>query len=176
MEELSLQERQRILKKYYLECLICEVSKILIFLIIFIVMDLAMEYLTALIAMMLFRSQGGGLHLKRYMTCLAVSFAFLYAAILLALHHTPSVLFMLGTVGAAIPVCRRLVPIPSASRPSATAEQIHRSRNATTLLLFAAFLPICLAPQASWTGILYWTILLHTLQLLLAKAILCLSD
>ena len=175
MEELSLQERQRILRKYYLECLICEVSKILIFLVIFILMDLTMEYLTALIALMLLRSQGGGLHLQRYMTCLAVSFAFLYTAILLALHVTPSVFFMLGTVGLAIPICRWLVPIPSASRPSATAEQILRSRNATTLLLLASFLPICLAPQTSWTGIIYWTILLHTLQLLLAKAILHLS-
>ncbi len=169
MEELSLQERNRIWKKYYLECLVCEVSKILIFLLIFMAMGLTGEYMAALLTLMLLRNQGGGLHFRHYLTCLAVSFAFLYAAILLALCVMPSMFFMLCTVGLSIPAAWRLVPIPSAGRPPATDKQITRCRNTTVLLLLTALFPIFLAPQSPWTGIIYWTILLHILQLLLAK-------
>ena len=67
-------EYEKKMNEYYLKCFLLEFSKICIFFIFFSLLGLIPEYLIALLSLMLLRSNGGGLHYKHYISCLAVSF------------------------------------------------------------------------------------------------------
>ena len=147
-----------------------EFSKICIFLIIFIFLDLTTEYIFSLLYLMLLRNNGGGLHCKHYISCLLVSFTFIYVSIFLAIYITvPKPLTYISIV-----LCMLfgyyLVPITSNNRPAATPLQIKRCKQNTVSIIILFFILICLCPHSTYIYIGYWTIILHILQLLIAQA------
>ncbi len=162
-------EYQKKLKIYYLKCLFSELSKIVIFFVFFFLTKQQLEYWVALFALMLLRSIGGGLHFKHYLSCLFVSFLFLYVSILLSnlLHVTPNtkslLLILSGIYG------YYLVPITSSNRPPATGRQIIKCKYRTLIiiLLFSNLIYFC--PNEIITDICFWTVILHIIQLTIAK-------
>ncbi|MGN1313455.1 MAG: accessory gene regulator B family protein [Lachnospiraceae bacterium] len=168
-ERRELTEREKKLREYYWKCFIYEVSKMIIFLLLFMCLGLVGEYFIALLTLMFLRSNGGGLHFNHYITCLLVSFAFLYGSIFLAQNVIPPD-YLLYT---SIPLCMiagyYLVPITSSNRPPATPEQVQRCKKKTTIILFCFFILICLCPHSTYLYVSYWTIVLHIMQLFAAN-------
>lgn len=164
-EDIAYQKKLQI---YMIKALFCEVSKIIIFLLVFMRLNLTKEYFAALIALMLLRNHGGGLHFKHYISCLFVSFLFLYASIQLAYLCQPDRIIMaLCTLVCAL-AGWLLVPITSTSRPPATEQQKKHSKRNTLILILAFCFAICICPLIPYLYIGFWTIILHIFQLVIA--------
>lgn len=164
-------EYDKKIREYYLKCFLSEFSKIIIFFITFLFLDLLPQYIIALLTLMVLRNNGGGLHFKHYLSCLLVSFFFLYGSIYLATYITPPRLslcictFFCSLAG----YC--LVPITSANRPSATLVQIRKSKQKTIIIIFVFFILMCICPLNKFLYIVYWTVILHIVQLIIAQFI-----
>lgn len=164
----ELTEREQKLNEYYWKCFLSEFSKICIFLVIFILLDLTKEYFFALLYLMILRNNGGGLHCKHYTSCLLVSFTFLYSSIMLAMHITPSKPVACTSIFLCALLGYFLVPVTSSNRPAATPAQITKCKRNTVFIILLFFILICLCPYNTYILIGYWTIILHILQLCIA--------
>ena len=164
----ELTERERKLNEYYWKCFLSEFSKICIFLVIFILLGLTKEYLFALLYLMMLRNNGGGLHCKHYTSCLLVSFTFLYSSIMLAIYIVPTKLVACTSIFLCALIGYLLVPVTSSNRPTATLEQITKSKRNTLIIIILFFTLICLCPYNTYILIGYWTVILHILQLCIA--------
>ncbi len=156
------------MQEYYWKCFFSEFSKICIFLIIFIYLNLVPEYLVSLFFLLLVRKFGGGLHFQHYTSCLIISFSFIFGSIFLAEHVmlSPKALYitcLLCLIGG-----YHLVPVTSSNRPPATIEQIHKSKRNTGIIITAFSIIICIYPNSFYLLIGYWTIVLHIFQLVLS--------
>lgn len=161
-------EYEKKMIEYYRKCFISEFSKICIFFLIFLLLGLIPEYLIALFALIILRGNGGGLHFNHYISCLIVSFAFLYISIILSIYVVPSRPGMFISLPLCILIGYHLVPITSSNRPPATSEQVTKSKRCTLIVLLAFSLLICICPGTKFIYICYWTIILHILQLIIA--------
>lgn len=166
-KELTAYEKR--LREYYWKCFISEFSKVLIFLIIFALLNLTKEYIVALFFLMILRNNGGGLHCKHYLSCLMVSFVFLVGSIILALLIVPAPAFILISLLICLPIVYYLVPITSDNRPPATSEQVKKSKRNTSIILILFILLICICPNTIYLNIGYWTVILHIFQLIIAR-------
>ena len=160
---------QKKLLKYFYQCIFCEGSKILLFSIFAMICHLFTEFLVALLALMLVRTNGGGIHCKHYISCLILSFTILFGTIFLGIHiKFPDILIRLILV-VCIFIGFRNVPITSRNRPAASEILIKKSKRNTVLILSAFLLLVCIVPYNHYLNIGFWTITIHILQLLIAK-------
>lgn len=157
------------LREYMLKALLSEASKILIFLLIAICLHIVREYFVALFFLMVLRNNGGGLHFKHYISCLIVSFIFLYASIGLTFVFKPTRLIMVLLLLLCAFLGWQLVPITSDNRPPATPNQIKSSKLSTLLIILILCLVICVCPLNNYLYIGFWTTTLHIIQLLIAR-------
>lgn len=164
----KLTERERKLNEYYWKCFLSEFSKVCIFLIIFSIGGLSKEYFFALLYLILLRKNGGGLHFKHYISCLLVSFIFLYSSIMLAIHIIPNKNIACINVLLCALLSYFLVPVTSSNRPPATQNQIYKCKQNSIILILLFFLLLCICPFNTYILIGYWTINLHILQLIAA--------
>lgn len=159
---------QKKLQRYYRIVFISEFSKIGIFFIIFSLVGLLPEYIIALFALSSLRSNGGGLHFNHYTTCLIVSFLFIFSSIYLAITIRPSQTFISISILVCIIIAYLLVPITSTNRPPATDIQVRKSKRNTTVMLLLYLTLLFFFSNTTGGLICYWTIILHTLQLIIA--------
>lgn len=164
----ELSEYEKKLQEYYWKCFVSEFSKIILFLIVYMFLNLTMEYFVALFYLMLLRNNGGGLHCKHYISCLLVSFTFISASIFLGIYAVlPPVLPYIITLLCSV-VGYFLVPITSNNRPEATPEQTKMSKRNTVIIILLFLMLMCICPNHTYVNIGFWTILLHIIQLIVA--------
>lgn len=163
------EEYRKAVKKYMLQCLFMEGSKVILFFLIFSYYDLTVPFLVALVALMLVRCNGGGLHLNHYTTCFLLSL-FIIGSCMYCGMQVPmpkivsaAVLLLCGAVGYWIG------PVVSRNRPEPDEETIRQSKKRTVGILLIYCLLICVCPYSQYLNIGTWTVIIHTLQLLLAK-------
>ena len=160
---------QKKLVKYLFLCIISEGSKILLFSLFFLLIGWFREFVVALLALMVLRTNGGGIHFNRYTGCLIFSFLVLLSSILLAFYLPVSMWIKIPTTLLCAPIGYFLVPIQSAKRPAATDSLIRKSKRHTLFFISLIFIVICIAPQNTYTQIIFWTLILHIAQLWAAK-------
>lgn len=161
-------EYEKKLHRYYRIGFISEFSKICIFLVVFALLGLIPEYMIALLVLISLRCNGGGLHFNHYISCLIVSFIFIYSSIYLSIHiMPPQIIIHISTLLCAA-IGYILVPITSVNRPPATSSQRRKSKRNTTVIILFYFILLCICPNATWSLICYWTVILHILQLIIA--------
>lgn len=172
MEEFTEEtdpEYEQALKKYAVQCLLMEGSKMIIFFLVFGYLGFIKEYIVALLIMMTLRCNGGGLHCRHYISCLIVSFLVLAGGILAGIYcplqNPYSSMILLACAYAGY----RLVPVVSESRPEPDEELIHRSRFNTLRFILAYFFVICICPYSPYLNICTWTVMIHITQLSLAR-------
>lgn len=163
------EEYKKQLIKYFFQCVLSELSKMIIFGIIFIAFDLFTEYLFALILLILLRTNGGGLHLKHYVSCLIMSFSVLATSIFLGTFLYLSIWITYVLLLVSIFLAYKLVPIVSKNRPPASEKLIKKSKRNTLIILILYFILICIVPMNLYLNIGTWIIVIHICQLLLAK-------
>ncbi len=156
------------LLKYLYQCILSEGSKIIIFSIISLKLNIFPEFLVALFMLMLLRTNGGGIHCKHYASCFILSFAMLFGCIFLANLISLPILYMRIITLFCIPVGYFSVPITSTNRPAASNSLIRKCKRNTLLILSAFFILICISPNNLYYRIGFWTIIMHIIQLLVA--------
>lgn len=164
-------EYEKKIQKYYRIGFISEFSKICIFLVVFALLGLIPEYIIALLALISLRSNGGGLHFNHYFSCLIISFIFVYSSIFLSIHIMPPQIIIYISMLLCALIGYILVPITSTNRPPATSVQKTKSKRNTTIIILFYFILLCICPNATWSLICYWTVILHILQLIIAYII-----
>lgn len=144
-----------------------EISKIVIMGILFH-NDLTF-YLFALFIMCALRSVMGGLHFYTYIKCLSTSILYMW----LALYILPSfVLPRYGQIMAlllCILICNHIGPITSKYRPAECKKIFRKCTKLACTFIFTYTLFIYVIPENEYLLVGFWVIILHSLQLTVAK-------
>ncbi len=157
------------LKNYYTQCAISEGSKLILFSLFFYFSSLFKEYLVTLFFLLFLRTNGGGIHCKKYRNCLLLSFFMILGNILLAEHFPPPQVIFSTVLLICLPLMIVLVPIPSSYRPKLSDKTIKKSKISTLLFTIFFILSSCTIAPDIIRNIGFWTFVIHTLQLVLAK-------
>ena len=146
-----------------------ELSKVIIMGIIFY--KFIPQYICALFFMLLLRSTSGGLHFYTYLGCLATSVSFI-GLVLLLYTFVPLPLYIKGCLLLiSILICYLTGPVASKYRPPRSEHSRAILRNLTCSFIFVYTLFMYITPDNPYIQIGFWVIILHSLQLSLAKYI-----
>lgn len=165
--ELSTSDKAKL--NYFFSCIIYEGSKIVLFLIFFTVTQRLKGFLYSMIILLPLRIISGGIHFKHYLSCLAFSFGYFYLVNVPLGNVMPTFEMSLLILFACIFINCLVGPVVSDSRPALDPERIKRGRlhvfiaTVYDTLLTALFFESPLAPIG------FWTIVLHSLQLIIGK-------
>lgn len=166
---LSASEQKLIIFKF--KCIIYELTKFFMISIFFAFAGLFREFLFACMISIPLRIYSGGLHFKHYLSCFLFSFG--YFILLIYGFSTVSLPVYLSTIlmvfCSIINFC--LSPIQSVSRPPLPAAELQRAKQKTVLISLYCILLILLFYQTPLASVGCWTILLHSMQLIIAKLI-----
>lgn len=157
------------IKKYYIQCVISEGSKLFIFSILFNALALFQEYIITLIIMLILRTNGGGIHCRKYSSCFLLSFSMILGNIVLAQYYPTNSSIRLIVLLLCLPIAVALVPITSYSRPKLKNKVIKKSKLITFLFILFFLLYTYLIPPNTVQAIGFWSIIMHTCQLILAN-------
>lgn len=164
--DLSTTDKAKL--NYFFSCIIYEGSKLLLFLIFFILTYRIKGFLYSMIILLPLRIISGGLHFKHYLSCLAFSFGYFYVVNVPLMGMMPSLGVTLIILCACTLINYRIGPITSDSRPALAPQEIQKGRlhifiaTVYDTILTALFYDTSLAPIG------FWTIVLHSLQLIIA--------
>lgn len=153
---------------YFFSCIICEGSKIILFLLFFTLTRRIKGFLYSIIILLPLRIISGGLHFKHYLSCLAFSFGYFYVVNVLLSNIMPYYSITLAILSVCILINYNIGPVTSDSRPTLSAEAFKRGRLHIVIatlyntILTALFYETPLAPIG------FWTIVLHSVQLIIA--------
>ena len=168
-ENMSLTVREQKLFVYYLKCILYDVSKLILFLFIFSMLHMLPEFLLTFVIQFPLRTISGGLHFRHYWSCFTFSLVYLF--LIITLFRKILIPFEIGIVLLllCIIIIYQIGQVRSPSRPSLSdIELLHRKR----AVLIAAGCEILIAVliyQTDFAPIIYWSIILHTLQLIIGK-------
>ncbi len=80
---VELTEDEQLILKYHLRCIICEMTRLIIMMIISAMMGVFLSFITAYTVMRLVRSTTGGLHHNSYLMCSLHSYLFFIVVLVL---------------------------------------------------------------------------------------------
>lgn len=152
---------------FLFKTILSELSKILIMGILF--HNYLGAYLFALFIMLFLRCSTGGLHFYTYIGCLTTSILYMWLALLvlprLSLPTYMQLLFLLICIF----ICYLIGPIVSKYRPTPSEHLFVHGRNTTCIFIFIYALTLYIIPENPLLKVGFWTIILHSLQLIIAK-------
>lgn len=152
---------------FLFKTLLSELSKMIIMGILF--HNQLTLYLFALFVMLFLRCSTGGLHFYTYWGCLACSIIYVGLALLvLPFIKIPTYLKLLLLL-ICIFICNFVGPVVSKYRPTPSKELYTRGKNATCMFIFIYSLILYIIPENEHLTVGFWIIILHSLQLIVAK-------
>ena len=144
-----------------------ELSKILIMGIIF---HNHLKLYTILLLLMCFlRSFSGGLHFYTYKKCLLASTMYIGSIIMILSKITLPLYIQLFLLTLCIVTCYAIGPVLSKYRTNFPEAQLYFCRNITCFIIFIYTLLMYIIPENPYFVAGFWMIILHSLQLLVAK-------
>lgn len=166
-EKYNLNNYQIAQLVFLLKTLSSEFSKMLIMGILF--WNHLSHYLFALLIMLCLRCTTGGLHFYTYFSCLAASTIYLWLAVVLLPNFMLHKAFQLVGLLLSLLICYYCSPVPSKYRPEYPQALITRCRNIVCSFIFIYTLILYILPENQYLIIGFWVVILHSLQLLVAK-------
>lgn len=162
--------------KYSVTALFSEVSKIIILGTLFTIIGKLDLFLVSSILLILLRLNGGGYHCKHYTTCLLLTMAVLFVAIVvLPLITIPNYSIVLILLTACLFITYYIGPVPSPFRPEPDYLLIKQCNNKSFLTIFFFIIIVSIFNSNTlvqpYLNVGFWTIILHTLQLIIAKVL-----
>ncbi len=159
------------LLRYFYLCIAYEGSKFIVMLFFFKALHFQNEFLTEIFVLLTLRNFYGGIHFRHYVTCFAFTFGFITAGLFLAhyvfLNSTAQIIILfLAFITSCI-----IRPIASSNRPPLSAKQKTIYHICGILMLLLHTLCFILFKTFPYRNICFWVIVLHTLQLIVAKTI-----
>ena len=126
-------------------------------------------YLSALFIMIILRSYMGGLHFYTYTSCLITSILYLWLAVYILPNITITKFLQLPILLLSIFVCNYIGPIISKYRPDVCTERFPQCKKIITIFIFLYALILYIIPENQYLSVGFWVIILHSLQLIIAK-------
>lgn len=166
-EKYNLSNYQIAQLVFLLKTLSSELSKMLIMGILF--WNHLSLYLFALLIMLCLRCTTGGLHFYTYLSCLAASTLYLWLAVVLLPNFILPKTFQLVSLLLSLLICYYCCPVPSKYRPEYPRSHINRCRKTVCSFVFIYTLILYIVPENQYLQVGLWVIILHSLQLLVAK-------
>lgn len=168
-EEYGYTDYQIKLIKFSLTGIFYDLSKTLIFMIYFFATGKFIEFIFAAVPLILLRTKTGGIHLKKYWSCFLFSFAYFYTVInilpaLITVH--PLVVYPILLVCAVLDYM--IGPILN-NRPALAESVIKKAKIQGFQVVFIVAVLFFLFPNVSYLIVSLWTIVLHVVQLAIAK-------
>ncbi len=152
---------------FLFKTLLSEISKIIIM--GFLFQKKLSLYLFVLFIMLFLRCSTGGLHFYTYWGCLACSVIYIGLAIFIL----PSIVFppyiRIGLLFICMLICYFIGPVVSKYRPTPTSKLYKRGKNTTCIFIILYTLILYFVPENIYITGGFWTIILHSLQLIVAK-------
>ena len=153
--------------EYLLKTMFSELSKMIV--IGFLLHDRLTLYLFALCMMLYLRCSTGGLHFYTYLGCLASTFLYIWLAIaLLPNILLPSCIQTFALLICMV-VCYFVGPVTSKYRPQPSPQRSRHCICVTCSGIFLYALILYIIPASPFAAVGFWVIILHSLQLLVAK-------
>ena len=165
--DLSTSDKAKL--NYFFSCILYEGSKILLFLIFFALTQRLKGFLYSMLILLPLRIISGGLHFKHYLGCFAFSFGYFYIVNIPLANFMPSLAITLLILCGCIFMNYRIGPITSDSRPALTPEEIRRGKFHILVATIYDTILTTLFYETSLAPIGFWTIVLHSVQLIIAK-------
>lgn len=160
------------LVRYSLLAIFSELSKFLILFFIFSMLKRELAFVTAVIVLLILRSNMGGIHFKHYLSCLFFTFMFFFISIIVLPYllspHTYTILFTLTLCLISNVI---LNPVVAPTRPEPTAKLIRKSKINAFRFIFLYIVIIYLFEDNAYLTIGFWVIVLQTLQLIFTHLI-----
>ncbi|HBA47844.1 MAG TPA: hypothetical protein DCZ91_08605 [Lachnospiraceae bacterium] len=126
-------------------------------------------YLFALCVMLYLRSTTGGVHFYTYIKCLTGSVLYVGSAVILLPYVKLPPYLQLGVLIICILICYRTGPVVSKYRQEPSAQKFQHCRNITCTGIFIYALITYIMPENQYIIVGFWIIILHSLQLQIAK-------
>lgn len=168
--EYGYSDYQMRLIRFSLTGILYDVSKTLIFFVYFYATGKVIEFLFAVIPLILLRTKTGGIHFRKYWTCFLVSFLYLYAVInvlpaIVSVH--PLVVYPVLLVCAVVDYL--IGPTSLKERPAAAEEAIKKAKIENFQVVFIVAVLFFIFLEHQYLMISFWTVALHTVQLTITK-------
>ncbi len=165
--EYNYTEYETKLIRYTIITVLSEVSKFTLIGLFFYLFCNLFYYLWSAIILIILRRYSGGYHCRTYLSCFIFSFVYMYLCIiLLPLVHIEKFIQLLLLVLTFL-VVYKIAPIPSVYHAKLNKKQIHRYRICIFTIIIIYFLLVLLLPNSRFLSVDFWTIIIHTLQLLI---------
>lgn len=165
--ELSASDKVKL--NYFFSCIIYEGSKIVVFLLFFAITQHLKGFLYSMIILLPLRIISGGIHFKHYLSCLAFSFGYFYLVNVPLMNIMPSRMIVSLVLFICIIINCPVGPVVSDSRPALSSEQIKHGRFHIFVATVYDTILTMLFYESPLAPIGFWTIVLHSMQLLIAN-------
>ncbi|MCM1262399.1 MAG: accessory gene regulator B family protein [Butyrivibrio sp.] len=156
--------------KFSITGIFYDLSKTLIFLIYFSAVGKFMEFIFAAVPLILLRTKTGGIHLKKYWSCFMFSLIYFFAVIyalptLITVH--PLVVYLILLICAVMDYM--LGPNTLSKRPAPAEDFIKKAKIQSFQVIFIVAILFFIFPDVPYLIVSFWTVVLHTVQLSIAK-------
>lgn len=160
--------------KYSVLTLFSELSKIIILSTVYLYMGKIDFFIISCVLLIFLRINGGGYHCKHYISCLFLTASISAAAIiLLPLINIPNFSIVLLILTICLFINYYIGPVPSPFRPEPNGLLIKHCKNNSFLTIFVFVIIVSIFNSniviRPYLIVGFWTIILHTLQLIIAK-------
>lgn len=153
--------------EFFIKTFLSESSKIIIM--GFIFHKQLSLYFFSLFFMIMLRCNTGGIHFYTYTGCLMASTILLWFPIIVLPRLTIPLYIQLLLLLICLFVCYAIGPVGSRYRPAYPEQFISRSKKKISTFIFFSTLVIYIIPDNPYSRTGFWIIILHTLQLLIAR-------
>lgn len=154
--------------QYTMKALLYETSKFILMGIFFYMTGFFIEYLFAVLSLIILRTSTGGLHFKSYISCFLFTLTFfIISVIYLPTIHIP-VLAMFMILFVCMLITHYIGPVTSCYRKTPTGILIKNSKRNASLYIFCYCLLLFIIPSNQYMTIGFWVIILQTIQLMVA--------
>lgn len=166
-EKYNLSSYQIAQLSFLCKTVFSEISKVLIMGIIFY--KYLPIYFLALLIMLVLRCSTGGIHFYTYIGCLTTSIIFLWLGIILLPNIAVPLYVKLILLLLCILSCYHIGPVPSKFRPTYSNQFIQKCKLIVSVFIFLYTITLYVIPESPYLNVGFWIIILHSLQLFVAK-------
>lgn len=159
------------LLKYYIKSTAYDLCKLIPLGIFFCCLGYFADYIAAVIVLFLARTPTGGIHFKKYISCLTFTAAFFIMSIIILPTIKIDTIIMLLLLLICIIITNYIGPIVSCYRELPSGMLIRRSKRNITIIIFIYSILVFIIPYNHYISIGFWVIILQTLQLMFAYII-----
>ena len=167
-ENANLSTKEQKFMTFRLKCMLYDISKVILFVAFFAAIHRLDSFVYAFLIFFPIRQVSGGLHFKHYVSCLMFSFVYMYAAVILLAPMKLALAVVIPILAVCAAVVYMIGPILAPTRPALTKQEFAERQIKTFKIVCYEIVLTILFFNSDLASAGYWTIILHTLQLMIA--------